>query len=87
MTQDEAGGGEGRCTKRRVNVEEVLAIDVVVGKMAKMHFIEGHLRRVLDQVVASEEGQDDDGEQDRQAILGQMRGRRLRERLILVEHV
>ncbi len=49
--------GEGRCTKRRVDVEEVLAVDVVVGKMAKMHFIEGHLRRVLDQVVASEEGQ------------------------------
>jgi hypothetical protein len=70
-----------------VDVEKVLAIDVVVGKVTKMDFIERHLRGMVDHVVAGEEREEDYREEDRRPVLGELRRLRLREGLILVEHV
>lgn len=87
LSRSEVTRRRGNRTERRVDIEEVLAVDVVVGEMSKVDFIEGHRGRVVNQVVAREEGQEDDRDEDRPAPLGELGRLRLREGLVEVEHV
>jgi len=70
-----------------MDVKKVLAIDVIVGKMAKMHFIEGHLSGMGDTIVSGKEGEEDYGEQHWQAPFGPLWRLGLRKWFVLVEHV
>lgn len=82
-----ASQGEKVLAERRMDVKKVLAIDVIVGKMAKMHFIEGHLSGMGDTIVSGKEGEEDYGEQHWQAPFGPLWRLGLRKWFVLVEHV
>lgn len=74
-------------TERRVDVKEVLAINIIVGEMTEMHFIKGHLRWKMDHVVSREEREDDDAQQNGPAPLGDLGRLWLRKGLVEEKHV
>lgn len=79
---------EGRArTQRRMNIKEIFAIDVVVGEVSEMYFVERHLGRVVDVDEAREEREQDDSYEDVVAPLGDFLGLLLREGLVGEEHV